>query len=133
MKMLKNFSAIFNANIAKTGLMALVLGIFASSCIYIEDGPDPILEVADIEVRVHTPSGFAIEGAEITLYRNYQDALNYRYSIGTGYTDRYGIMCFHELPAGRTYFVRAQGSQAFSLGEVYVARGGLWVLPMELI
>ncbi len=116
-------------------LVALVLfSLFASSCIYVEDnGPDVILQSADLEVRVNTPSGFVIQGAEITLYQTYNDALDYRFPIAKGWTDGYGVVIFNELPAGYPYYVRAQGSQAFSLGSVLIEHAGLWVIQMELI
>ena len=99
------------------GLLAiLAFSLFASSCIYVEDnGPGTILQTGDIEVRVNTPSGFVVQGAEITLYQTYNDALNYRFPIAKGWTDGYGVVVFHELPAGYSYYVRAQGSHAFSL------------------
>lgn len=118
-----------------TGLLSVLFMLFASSCnIYIDDnGPDVFLPTGDLEVRLTTPSGFIIEGAEVTLYQSYQDAVNYRYPIGKGYTDRYGVTIFYDLPVGARYYARAQGSQAFSLGEVFIEFEGLWILPMELI
>jgi hypothetical protein len=116
-----------------TGILALALVLFSSSsCIYVDNDPNIILEAADLEVQVHTPSGFAVEGAEITLYYSYDDALNRRYPIATDYSDRFGTALFFDLPAGRKYFARAQGSAAFSLGSVYIEHQGLWILPMEL-
>ncbi len=117
------------------GFLALaLLGMFSSSCIYVEDnGPEVILQAGDLEVRVNTPSGFVVQGAEITLYQTYNDALNYRFPIAKGWTDGYGVVVFHELPAGFPYYVRAQGSQAFSLGSVFIEYAGLWVIQMELI
>ncbi len=117
------------------GLLAiLAFSLFASSCIYVEDnGPGTILQTGDIEVRVNTPSGFVVQGAEITLYQTYNDALNYRFPIAKGWTDGYGVVVFHELPAGYSYYVRAQGSHAFSLGNVFIEFPGLWVIQMELI
>jgi hypothetical protein len=116
-------------------LAALVLfSLFASSCIYVEDnGPDVILQSADLEVRVNTPSGFVVQGAEITLYQTYNDALHYRFPIAKGWTDGYGVVIFNELPAGYPYYVRAQGAHAFSLGSVLIEHAGLWVIQMELI
>jgi hypothetical protein len=112
-------------------LLFALLGL--SSCIYVnEPGPEQFFPTADLEVRVATPSGFVVQGAEISLYASYQDALGYRFPIARGWTDGYGVMCFHELPVGQAYFVRAQGNQLFSLGQVFLEHPGLWVLPMEL-
>jgi hypothetical protein len=118
-------------------LLALLIGMFGmlgTSCIYIDDnGPGPILQTGDLEVRVSTPSGFAVRGAEVTLYYSYQDANQHRYPVATGYTDPYGVTVFRDLPVGETFYVRAQGSGVYSLGSVFLEFSGLWVLPMELI
>ncbi len=122
--------ALFNPGFA----MLLLMAVFSASCIYVQDnGPVPIVQSADLEVRVNTPSGFVVIGAEVLLYQSYQDALNARYPIARGWTDGYGVVYFHELPAGYPYYVRAQGSRSFSLGSVFIEHQGLWVILMELI
>ncbi len=115
-------------------LLIGMIGMLGTSCIYIEDdGPGPVFQTGDLEVRVNTPSGFAVQGAEITLYNTYANANQGRYPVATGFTDAYGICVFRELPVGDTYYVRAQGQGVYSLGSVFVEFPGLWVLPMELI